>query len=330
MAANMRLSISLLQLALIPLEASKFTPIPQRLRFWKLPASLNTAIFHTDFGSLAAADFDTNYPASLEFLCEEGASLSIATGFLTNMDYIEELKFTNCDLGGIPAAAFSGVGSLDMLSFENGTVSSMSDDMLDGVIIRRNTSSTPAFPKHNGAFKMVNTKYTGTFPPAVFANQKVYEVVLRNTNLFNVDAGLFSSAPNVRYLDLSYNSFSELPEKILTDLSKSLGVIRLYGTDIQCTCDKLWFLDHVTSNYLTLEGDIVCVNTGAEWDGIALVGACLTPIDIVGYAVGFIGFVLGWVVLGLTDHTRRQMNGVAGNKKPGTKKKAPAAKQPDV
>ncbi|KAH3783571.1 hypothetical protein DPMN_161513 [Dreissena polymorpha] len=134
----MRLSISLLQLALvgyahaqampsactyndglyecdltslssnsqIPLEASKFTPIPQRLRFWKLPASLNTAIFHTDFGSLAAADFDTNYPASLEFLCEEGASLSIATGFLTNMDYIEELKFTNCDLGGIPAAAF--------------------------------------------------------------------------------------------------------------------------------------------------------------------------------------------------------------------------------
>ncbi|KAH3783573.1 hypothetical protein DPMN_161515 [Dreissena polymorpha] len=226
----------------------------------------------------------------------------------------------------------------------------MSDDMLDGVIIRRNTSSTPAFPKHNGAFKMVNTKYTGTFPPAVFANQKVYEVVLRNTNLFNVDAGLFSSAPNVRYLDLSYNSFSELPEKILTDLSKSLGVIRLYGTDIQCTCDKLWFLDHVTSNYLTLEGDIVCVNTGAEWDGklawrfyhetcvtypsacsgIALVGACLTPIDIVGYAVGFIGFVLGWVVLGLTDHTRRQMNGVAGNKKPGTKKKAPAAKQPDV
>lgn len=61
--------------------------------------------------------------------------------------------------------------------------------------------------------------------------------------------------------------------------------------------------------------------------GVALAGACLTPIDLTGFSVGFIAFVLGWVVLGITIHTKRQMGpkGVKGKgpRKPGAKRPPP-------
>lgn len=67
---------------------------------------------------------------------------------------------------------------------ENGTVGTVSADMLDGITIRRNTSATPEYPKHNGAFIMKNTKVTGTFPSDILTQQtSIYELVLRVMSL---------------------------------------------------------------------------------------------------------------------------------------------------
>lgn len=38
--------------SLIPLQASGFSPIPQRVKLVGLPATLNSAVFDTDFASL--------------------------------------------------------------------------------------------------------------------------------------------------------------------------------------------------------------------------------------------------------------------------------------
>ena len=74
----------------------------------------------------------------------------------------------------------SGLGEVDKFMIENGTVGTISADMLDGITIRRNISVVPAFPKHHGAFIMKNTKITGAFPSAMFADQTlIYELVLR-------------------------------------------------------------------------------------------------------------------------------------------------------
>ena len=61
------------------------------------------------------------------------------------------------------------------------------------------------------------------------------------------------------------------------------------------------------------------------FSGIELLGGCLTPIDLTGFSIGFIAFVLGWVVLGLAIHTRKQLNPSKGKstRKPGTKRTAP-------
>ncbi|XP_053378579.1 uncharacterized protein LOC123526812 [Mercenaria mercenaria] len=377
--------------SLIPLQASGFSPIPQRLKLTGLPTTLNSAVFDTDFASLdncksafislysfkrreasrifqklycilnclvtnhivklmilplfIIASYDTNYPASLELVCENGGSLSVASGFLVNMDHIEDFKITNCDLGNIPANAFSELGTLDRLMIENGTVSSFGMSCLDGLTIVRNASVFPTFPKQHGALIIKNTLLTsGSLPTDLLTGQTdLYEAVFRNMNLTSIDAAVFGTgtSENIRYLDLSHNSLTTLPSDLFSNLN-NLGVISLYGMDIDCSCSNLWFMKYAHENYLTLEGDIICnSDKKLAWafyysncveeeaacsGGIALLDACLTAIDLAGFSVGFIAFVMGWVVLGITIHTRKQQNpakGKPGNRKPGAKRTAP-------
>lgn len=57
-----------------------------------------------------------------------------------------------------------------------------------------------------------------------------------------------------------------------------------------------------------------------------MAGACLTAIDMTGFVLGTIAFILGWVVLGLVCHTQKQMGQAKGNgRKPGGK---PGGKRP--
>jgi len=85
----------------------------------------------------------------------------------------------------------------------------------------------------------------------------------QNTNIGTLDAALFAVKPPLHFLDISHNPITTVPEAVFTSPT-SLGVIRMYGTDLECSCASLWFMGHVLENYLTLEGDIVCTNTGTS------------------------------------------------------------------
>jgi len=87
-------------------------------------------------------------------------------------------------------------------------------------------------------------------------------IVFQNVDLTSVDSTMFNGP--IRYLDLSHNKFGEIPSNAFSGLT-SIGVISLYGLDIECTCSKLWFLGYALEKYMTLEGDIVCVNS-TSWD----------------------------------------------------------------
>lgn len=91
---------------------------------------------------------------------------------------------------------------------------------------------------------------------------KIILFLFQNIDLPSVSKDMFQGA--IRYLDISYNSFGELPSDTFSDLT-TIGVISLSGLDIECTCSKLWFLGFALDKHLTLEGDIVCVNS-SSWD----------------------------------------------------------------
>ena len=78
-------------------------------------------------------------------------------------------------------------------------------------------------------------------------------------NLTTIDSAVFGTGTceNIRYLDLSDNSLTSLPSDLFSKLS-NLGVIYLYGMNIDCSCSNLWFMKHAHENFLTLEGDIIC------------------------------------------------------------------------
>ena len=168
----------------IPLNASLFDPIPQRLRLTNLPASLSTTVFAHDFTNLSSSSYDENYPATLELKCTFNSSLGSATltlgsGFLTNMDHIEDFKIINCHLDTIPASVFAELGTLDRFAIENGSIVAMEAGMLNGITIMRNSSAFPKYPAVNGEFSIRHTKLYGNLPADLFSSQTfLYSVVL--------------------------------------------------------------------------------------------------------------------------------------------------------
>ena len=168
----------------IPLSASLFTPIPQRIRMVNLPATLSSTIFDVDFANLSYSDYDQNYPATLELKCSHPVSgspgsLTLSSGFLTNMDHIDDFKIINCHLNNIPAGVFSELGSLDRFTIENGSIVSMDAGMLNGVTITRVYDEYRPFPITTGEVAFRNTKLTGSLPSGLFSGQTdLYAVVL--------------------------------------------------------------------------------------------------------------------------------------------------------
>lgn len=168
----------------IPLSASLFTPIPQRLRLTNLPTTLTTTIFDVDFANLSLSDYDENYPATLELRCTNAgsgspSSLTVASGFLTNMDHIDDFKIINCHMNHIPASAFSELSNLDRFTFENGSIVSMDSGMLNGIIIERNYTEYRTFPVTTGEFAVRHTKLSGALPSGLLAGQtSLYSLAL--------------------------------------------------------------------------------------------------------------------------------------------------------
>ena len=54
----------------------------------------------------------------------------------------------------------------------------------------------------------------------------------------------------------------------------------------------------------------------------------MNAIDLTGFSIGFIAFVMGWVVLGITVHTKRQLGPQGGAKGNGAKKRGPSKRPP--
>ena len=75
--------------------------------------------------------------------------------------------------------------------------------------------------------------------------------------LTSISASQFSGNPNLRFLSMGWNDLTDIPAGLFDGLN-SLGEIKLYGTALSCSCDSLWFMTYVDSNYLSLFGDIVC------------------------------------------------------------------------
>lgn len=175
---------TLKSLSNIPLNASLFDPIPQRLRLINLPASLATTVFAHDFTNLSSSSYDENYPATLELKCTFNSSLgsvilTLGTGFLTNMEHIEDFKIINCHLDTIPAGAFAELGTLDRFVIENGSIVAMDAGMLNGINIMRNSSAFPKYPAINGEFSIRHTKLYGNLPTDLLSSQtSLYSVVL--------------------------------------------------------------------------------------------------------------------------------------------------------
>ena len=160
----------------IPLSASLFTPIPQRIRMTNLPATLSSTIFDVDFANLSSSDYDENYPATLELKCSHpvtsgSSSLTLTSGFLTNMDHIDDFKIIDCHLDNIPAGAFAELGSLDRFTIENGSIASMDAGMLNGITISRVYSEYRTFPIATGEFAIRNTKLSGSLPADFLSGQ---------------------------------------------------------------------------------------------------------------------------------------------------------------
>ena len=163
----------------IPLQASLFDPIPQRLRLTNLPSSLSSAIFDSDFASLVPADYDENYPATLELKCTNSSqTTTVASPFLEYMSHIQDFRIINCALGSVPAGAFAELGNLDRFSIENGSISTIDTNMLAGVYISRNMSAYPKYPIHRGEFTIRHTKLSGSLPAGLFSNQAELRTVV--------------------------------------------------------------------------------------------------------------------------------------------------------
>ena len=156
----------------IPVPALAFAPIPQRLRLINLPSDLSASIFDGDFSNLTPADYDTNFPATLELKCTNTTqTTTVASPFLDNMGHVQDFRIINCALGNIPAGAFAELGSLDRFSIENGSISSMHAGMLNGVSITKDLSASPGFPLHRGEFSIKHTKLTGSLPADLLSSQ---------------------------------------------------------------------------------------------------------------------------------------------------------------
>ena len=80
----------------------------------------------------------------------------------------------------------------------------------------------------------------------------------------SLSSSIFSTNQNIRTISLGRNQLTEVPSGLFDGLSR-LGEIRLYDTEVSCTCDSLWFMAHATENYISLHGDVICNN--AEYAG---------------------------------------------------------------
>lgn len=329
----------------IPLSETSFgSPVPQRIRFTAVSATLNTALFNSNFGSINTASFDTSFAATLELKCDGNSAVSISSGVFANFGpIVKDFKIINCQVTAA-ANAFTNLGDLDRFVIENGTIASMNAAAFTSVNIFKDTNPSPSYPVRTGELLFKDSAVAGGSLPSTLLNPltNLESVTIEGCGISVFSADFFSANTKLRYVSIGHNTMTTIPTALFDGLD-SLAEVQLYATETVCSCDNLWMYNASEITRMKIFGDFLCSSpteyenkkasvyyydtcvTVTEWcsDDIKLMGACITIIEIVMYGICVIAFIVACVVLGLTIHMKRKMNpGGKGGK--GGKKGAPS------
>lgn len=244
--------------ATFPVALGSFSsPNPQRLKITFFTGNLVSASVFSGFNAYDVSTFDTNYKASLEISCATSGTLGLATTSFSDMTYIQELRLVGCNLNnGIPANTFNGM-QLDYLEIDRGIIASTDASSLAGLTIQRLAS----VPNPIGGFTIKNAQLTaGELATNFFSPiTSVVSITVDNANLVNLTTGMFSSNTAVQTINLSRNKFTKVSFDLFNGLT-SLTSINMTYIDWECTCTNLWFQHSLSSNYIDLHGNILCMS----------------------------------------------------------------------
>ena len=245
-----------------PLTYSAFSsPRPQRLKITNLSGSFPAGgSAFSGFSSYSSGLFDVNYPASLELVCTGTGTLTLSTGTFTDMGYLQEVKFTHCNIASLTSNMLSNFGSLNSLMFEYGSIASYTADFLTGLTIEAQSVSVP-----KGELVIKDCTISPTDIPAGLFDPLTAAKVIRieHAGVTTINSAAFSLAVKLSYISLSDNSITTLDNNILTGLN-SLSTLNLDGLAYDCTCSNLGLLTFASENSVNIPSGLIC-NTPATY-----------------------------------------------------------------
>ncbi|XP_071146770.1 uncharacterized protein [Mytilus edulis] len=307
---------------------------PQRLTIYSASGTVSAGTFS---GFSAFSGVNSDYPATLQFLCT--GSLTFSTGTFGDLGYFEEVFIKDCTTSLI-ASMFNSLGTANKVSISGGTLSTIDAGTFTSLDIT--PISTTASPR--GELSIKNVVLTpGTFPSTFFDPlTNIKFIYLENLGLTSVDAAWFSSNTALVYLSLANNQITTLPSTIF-DTTLALLYINLHGAPLDCTdTSTTWYYDYTVANNITFDGAAVCSTPAAEqykslavWAqafatstdacngemGIVVGGSCIGLFQLICYCVTFVCLIFGIVALILVIYLRRstlrakQDNGRNGNQR---------------
>lgn len=318
----------------IPLDATAFSPEPQRLVIEEADGTFSNTDF-LNFDQVNKTAFDINSPAELTIICITGGGglMSLDATSFEGMAYFQEIRIINCEFTAVAANAFQNFGAVNHFSFEGGNMDSIDADALVGLNVERDTT----LPTPKGTFAMIDVDLVpGGLPTGFFSNMThANEIILSNSRLYSIDPSLFSTTALARKINLDNNPFTYIPDNIFASVT-ALGQVSMAGIQWECTCNNLWFLDHFEDNSILFTSAATCTipsshygktvyayyndvcDSGLDCDGgdmpaVNLGGVtCLTVLQIVIYIFAIFGFFGAGAALAIAIHTKRQIGGAGG------------------
>lgn len=232
---------------------------PQRLTIYDATGTISSATFN-GFSSFSTVNSD--YPATLQFVCSSSGSLTFSASTFTDLSYFEEVYITDCTTSLI-ASMFNGLGTANRIKISGGTLSTIDAGTFTSLDIK--PISTIADPR--GELRIENVVLTpGSFPATFFSPlTNIKYIYLEHLGLTTVEVGWFTSNTALVYLSLANNQITTLPATVL-DANIGLLYLKLEGDPLDCTSNSIaWYYDYAVANNITFEGAAVCSTpTGEE------------------------------------------------------------------
>ncbi|XP_052820034.1 uncharacterized protein LOC128245853 [Mya arenaria] len=247
-----------------PIEYNDFTTVPQRLTLTLnglLPYIGDGRVFSTGFDTIPENQFDSNHPAALTIDCGWAGSAYIDRGSFYHMEYVQWFKVRNCDVLYIGTDTIDIFTQLDYFSFEGGSIDFIDVGVLYNLSVERLTSGLHQFPRTQGRFEVLYSQFVdGTVTTGLlYFFKNLTSVALRGANISSLTTDTFAYNLQLTSIDLSDNTFTELPGEIFKGLDK-LAEVTLFNIDWYCSCDQLVWLEDALDDNITIHGDLMCVD----------------------------------------------------------------------